>query len=95
MGVCGCSWAGEPAGVDLEGEVVVDFVDFLKNLDGDLFGGGGCGGEDGEPLKVAEEGKWGRVVEVEEDCVGKASVSGEIGCEKGMNKRTRGESDSG
>lgn len=74
--------------------MVADFVDFLKNLDGDLFGGGGCGEEDGEPLKVAEEGKWGRVVEVEEDCVGKASVSGEIGCEKGMNKRTRGESDS-
>lgn len=35
---------------DFGGEPEVDFDDFLKNLDVDLFGGRGCGGEDGEPL---------------------------------------------
>jgi hypothetical protein len=94
MGVCGYSWAEEPTTGDFGGEVVVDFFGFLKNLERDLFGGGCCGREDGEPLEVAGEGKGGRVVEVEDDCVGRASVSGEIGCEKGMNSRTRGESDS-
>ena len=87
MGVCGYSWAGEPTAGDFEGEVGVDFVDFLKSLDLDLFGGGGGSGEDGEPLR-------GRMVEVEGGCVGRASVSGEIGCEKGMNSRTSGEPES-
>lgn len=89
MGVCGYSLEGEPTAGDFEGEVAADFVDFLKNLDADLFGGGGCGEEDGEPLKVAGEGKRGRVVEVEDDCVERASVSGEIRCEEEMNKDRR------
>ena len=54
---------------DCVGDIAADF-DFLKNLDADLFGGGCCGGEGGEPLKVTEEGKRGRMVEVEGDCVG-------------------------
>lgn len=68
MGVCGYSWAGEPTAGDFGGETEGVFVDFLKNLDRDLLGGGGCCGADGEPLKVAEEGKEGRVAGREEDC---------------------------
>jgi hypothetical protein len=72
---------------DLEGEVGADFVGFfLKNLDTDLFGRSCWGGEDGEPLNDAEEGKRERVVEVEGDCGESVSFWG-IGCEKGMNKQ--------
>ncbi|KAF9642768.1 hypothetical protein BDM02DRAFT_3132868 [Thelephora ganbajun] len=77
MGVCGDSWTGEPTGGVFEEEVAVDFVDFLKNFDADLFGGGGCGGEDGEPLVVVEEKKRGRVVETEGDCGGESGSEGE------------------
>jgi hypothetical protein len=65
MGVCGYSLAGEPSVGDFGGEIAVDFA-FLKKLEADLLGGGGCGGEGGEPLEGAGEEKRGWVVEAEE-----------------------------
>jgi hypothetical protein len=40
---------GESVDGDFGGEVDPDFVDFLKNREGDLFGGRGCGREGGGP----------------------------------------------
>ena len=52
---------GVPVDGDFGGEVDPDFVDFLKNREGDLFGGGGYGGEGEERV---------------EESVGRASVRG-------------------
>lgn len=79
MGVCGCSWAGEPIAGDFGGDIVADFVGFLKNFDADLLGGAGCGEEGGGPFKVEEEKKRGCVVE---DCGEGVSFWGSLGKEE-------------
>jgi len=75
---------------DFGGEPALDFDDFLKNLDVDLFGGGRWRGEDEEPFKVAEEEEWGRAVESGGDCGESVSFWGNRMRKKKMNKHDLG-----
>jgi hypothetical protein len=82
MGVCGLFFGGRADGWGLWGRGGSRLCRLFKEpRHRSLRRSCGGGGEDGEPLYDAEEGKRERLVEVEET-VGRASVSGEIGYEK-------------
>lgn len=66
IGVWGCSWVGVPIDGDFGGELLADFVGFLKNFDVDLLVGGGRWGEGREPSEGERKRGW--VAEADEDC---------------------------